>query len=100
MNQLGRLGITFDSTGQLQVDSTTLSNALNGSIAGVSLSDVKKLFNLSGSTNNPGVTFIAGSDQTEASSTPYTVNITRAATQASITAANALAESDPNRQHQ
>jgi flagellar hook-associated protein 2 len=91
MNHLGALGITFDSTGQLNVDATTLASALNGGISGVTLGDIKKLFNISGSSNNLGVVFIAGSDQTKASSTPYTVNITRAATQASITATNALA---------
>ena len=78
MNQFGALGITFDSTGQLDVDSTTLNNALNGSIPGVSLSDVRKLFGRSGSSNNPGVQFITGSDQTRASTTPYTLNITQA----------------------
>ncbi len=92
-NQLGALGITFDSSGQLQVDDTTLGNVLNGSIPGVSLNDIKNLFGMSGLSNNPGVTFIAGSDQTNASTTPYTVNITRAATQASITATNPLANS-------
>ncbi len=38
---------------------------------------------------NPGVQFIAGTDKTNASSTPYSVHITQAATQASITATNA-----------
>ena len=90
MNQLGALGITFDSTGQLQVDDTTLGNVLGGSIPGVTLSDIKNLFGMSGSSNNPGVQFIAGSDQTNASTTPYTVNITQAATQASVTATTPL----------
>jgi flagellar hook-associated protein 2 len=93
MNRLGALGISFDSTGQLQVNSTTLNNALNGNIAGVSLGDIKKLFGMFGTANNPGVTFIAGSDQTQASQTPYVVNITQAAAQASITATSALATS-------
>lgn len=93
MSQLGALGITFNSTGGLDSDSTTLSNALTGGISGVSLSDIKNLFGMSGSSNNPGVQFIAGSDQTNASTTPYTVNITRAATQASVTATDTLASS-------
>ena len=93
MSQLGALGITFNSTGQLQVDDTTLSNALSGGIPGVSLTDIKNLFGMSGSSNNPGVKFIAGSDQTKASNTPYTVNITQAATQASVSATHALGSS-------
>jgi flagellar hook-associated protein 2 len=91
MNQLGALGITFDSTGQLQVNDTTLGNVLGGSIPGVTLGDIKNLFGMSASSNNPGVQFIAGTDQTNASATPYSVKITQAATQASITATNALA---------
>jgi flagellar hook-associated protein 2 len=39
------------------------------------------------------VQFIAGTDQTNASSTPYTVNITQAATQASVAATNPLGTS-------
>ena len=89
-NQLGALGITFDSSGQLQVNDTTLGNVLNGGISGVSLTDIKNLFGMSAASNNPGVTFIAGSNQTKASTTPYTVNITHAATQASITATNSV----------
>ncbi len=93
INYLGALGITLDGTGQLQVDDTKLGNVLNGSIAGVSLTDIRNLFSMSGSSPNPGVQFIAGTDQTNASTTPYSVNITQAATQASITASNALAGS-------
>jgi flagellar hook-associated protein 2 len=93
MNYLGALGITLDGTGQLQVDDTKLANILNGSIAGVSLTDVRNLFSMSGSSLNPGVQFIAGTDQTKASATPYSVKITQAAMQASVAATNPLASS-------
>jgi flagellar hook-associated protein 2 len=94
LNNLSAIGITTNSNGQLQVNDTKVSQALNGQLPGVSLNDVQKLFGLAGASTNPGITFLTGSDQTQASGTsPYTVQITQAATQASVTATNALAGS-------
>jgi flagellar hook-associated protein 2 len=90
MNNLGDLGITVNNSGQLQVDDTVLTNALSGSNTTFSLSDIGNLFGMAGSSNNPGVQYITGTDQTNASSTPYTVNVTRAATQAAITAGGTI----------
>ncbi len=50
INYLGALGITLDGTGQLRVDDTKLGNVLNGSVAGVSLTDIRKLFSMSGTS--------------------------------------------------
>lgn len=93
MNRLGALGITTDDNGQLQVDDTKLTNALNGSIAGVTLADVHSLFALFGQSSTPGFQFVTGSTRTQASDTPYTVQVTQAARQAAITAASAVASS-------
>ena len=92
-NHLAAIGITLDDKGHLQVDSGKLSNALSGQVAGVSSTDIRRLFALDGQSNNQGVQFISGSDKTVASATPYQVVITQAATQASFLASNALAGS-------
>jgi flagellar hook-associated protein 2 len=90
VNQIGAIGITVNSDGTLSVDQTQLNNVLSGSVQGVSLSDVQSFFALAGSTNNPNVQFLTGSDQTQASATPYQVQVTQAATQAQLTAAGTL----------
>jgi flagellar hook-associated protein 2 len=91
LNNLGALGITFDNSGQLQVNQTTLSNVLAGNVSGVSLDDVKALFALTGSSNTTGVSFAGGSDKAQASTNgPYQVNIRQAAQQASILASGQL----------
>ena len=91
-NSLASIGITFSSSGDLQVNQTTLNQALSGQLPGVSAGDVESVFALTGQSSSPGVSFVLGSSQTQPSgSTPYQVNITQAATQASVTAGTALA---------
>jgi flagellar hook-associated protein 2 len=85
VNNLTAIGITTNADGTLSLDSSTLNNVLNGQVPGVSLADVENLFTLSGQANVAGVQFVAGSDQTQASATPYQVVVTQAATQGSIT---------------
>ena len=91
MSSLTAIGIMTDHNGQLVVDDNKVSAVLSGSVPGVSINDVKSLFALTGSSTNPGVQFITGGTHTAASSAPYTVNITQAAQQASITGGTALA---------
>ena len=93
LNNLAALGISTGSNGQLSVDSNQLANVLSGGVAGVTAVDVGNLFALSGSSANSGVQFLTGSSQTKSSATPYTVQITQAAQQASLVADNALAAS-------
>lgn len=94
LNNLSQLGITFDQTDQLDLDQDTLNNVLAGNVNGVSLNDVQALFSLTGSSPNPGVQFVTGSDSTQSSGDlPYQVNITQAAQQASITGTQDLGDS-------
>lgn len=72
------IGVSLDKTGVLQVDQTALTTALANNPAGV-----KSLFALSGATSGTGLQFLAASDQTQPGT--YTVAITQAATQGSIT---------------
>lgn len=92
-SNLASIGITFNSSGRLQINDTKLNNALTGKIDGVSLDDVRKLFSLSGTSTNPGVSFILGSSKTKATAanTPVQVDVTTAARRASITGTAALA---------
>lgn len=91
LNNLASLGISTDSKGYLVVNATKLANVLSGGVNGVTLDDVRKLFALSGTTTNPGVEFVTASDKTRQSTIPYTVNVTQAASKATLTSANALA---------
>jgi flagellar hook-associated protein 2 len=90
LNSLAALGITSDATGQLQIDTTQLGNILSGKVSGVTPDDVSKLFALGGESTNPGVAFVNSTAATKASTSPYGVVITTAATQAQLTADTAL----------
>jgi flagellar hook-associated protein 2 len=89
-NRLSAVGVNFDATGRLEIDQSKLNQALTGSLQGVSLGDVKKLFSLSGTSTSNGITFISASAKTTGFDTPIEVDITQAATQASVTAGTAL----------
>lgn len=94
INRLSVLGITPNSAGQLQINTSTLNNALNGGISGVSVDDIKNLFTTQGQSSSAGVQFSTGTGKTLPSgANPYTVNVTQAATQAAITSTNPLAAS-------
>ena len=94
LNNLGALGISTDSDGQLTVDQTRLNAVLAGQVPGVSFNDVQRLFGFTAVSSNPGVQFVTVGANTRPSTTaPYQVNVTQAASQASITATNTLAAS-------
>jgi flagellar hook-associated protein 2 len=90
---LSAIGITFDANGKLAVDSNKLSQALSGQLNGVSFDDVRRLFAFTGTSTNPGVTFILAGSKTQAPSSPVQVDITSAAQQASLAGNDALASS-------
>ncbi|HRA88572.1 MAG TPA: flagellar filament capping protein FliD [Planctomycetaceae bacterium] len=89
-NRLSAIGISVTDSGRLQLDSSKLQSILDGQVEGVSGADVKRLFALSGSSDNPGVNFVVGTSKTKSSATPVQVNITQAAEQAALTANSAL----------
>jgi flagellar hook-associated protein 2 len=84
LNNLTAIGITANADGTLTLNSTTLNGILNGQVSGASLEGLKDLFTLSGQTSNPGIQFVSGTDNTQASATPYQVVVTQAATQGSV----------------
>lgn len=92
-NRLAAIGITFTDKGKLQIDEGKLDKALTGQVAGVTLGDVRRMFALSGTSTNANVSFVLGTAKTKATTSPIEVNVTQAATQATLTAANAPAGS-------
>jgi flagellar hook-associated protein 2 len=90
LNRLSALGISFNEKGQMQLDESKLNRVLNGQEAGVSPADVKRLFALTGQSNNNGVGFLVGSDKTKPSAVgqPYGVTVTAPATRGAVTAAS------------
>ncbi len=93
MNRISALGISTDNSGRLVIDDAKLSDTLAGKREGITLADVRRLFVLSGVSGHGQVQFVTGSTKTKASSTPYTVHISQAAEQASLTATTDLAAS-------
>jgi flagellar hook-associated protein 2 len=84
INRLSRVGVGVTEAGTLTFDESKLRSALSGDVPGVSARDVQRLFGLSGESNTAGVEFLLGSARTEASTSPYQVDISQAAEQATI----------------
>jgi len=93
MNRLSALGISVNDVGHLVINSSQLEDVLAGRVDGVSMSDVKALFALTGKSDNTGVQFLLGGTDTKESTVPYEVDVTQAAERATITATSALATS-------
>lgn len=85
-NRLSALGISFGDDGNLVLDSDKLTAALSAN-GGAAAADFKKLFALSGSTDNPGVAFSIGTGKTKPTvGSPYVANVTAAASRAVVIA--------------
>lgn len=92
-NRLSAIGITFDDRGRLVVNRGRLQEIFNGTVEGVTANDVRRLFSLTGESDNPGISFVLGSNRTQTSATGYGVDVTQAAERASLTADMAPAPS-------
>ncbi len=91
VNRLSSLGITTDEHGKLSINDGRLTAVLSSSVSGATFADVRKLFILRGESSSSGIDFVAGSSKSKDSgSTPYQVDITQAAEQATVTATNDL----------
>jgi flagellar hook-associated protein 2 len=85
-NRLSSVGMSFDDKGKLLFNKEKFTQVVNGD-TGVAIADLKKLFALSGTSDNPGVAFAIGSSKTKPTSgNPYQVNITQPATRAIVVA--------------
>jgi len=93
-NRLSTIGVTFNDSGQLQIDSAKLDRALAGNIDGVSVQDVRRIFAMDGQSTSQGVSFISGtSDTSTTTDGPLEVVVTKAAERAGITATNSVSSS-------
>lgn len=88
-NRLSSVGISFGDDGRLVLDQSKLSEAVSGQ-SGATLSDLKRLFALSGTSDNPGVSFVLGNNKTKPSTAGYQVAVTAPATRAVVTASGPL----------
>lgn len=77
-SSLSQIGVTFQRDGSLAVDSAKLKSAVE-----TNFDDIAKLFSATGQAADPGVSFVRESSKTQSGS--YAVNITQAATQATLT---------------
>ena len=85
-NRLSAVGIAFTDKGKLTFDSAKLTATLNGQ-GGATPADVKKLFAVSGSSDDPGVEFVIGGNKTKPTGgTPYQVQVTTPASRAVVIA--------------
>ena len=91
LNQLSAIGLKFNDSGKIFIDSARLSSVLNGQVDGVDSSDVKRLFSLDGQSTNSGVEFLLGSTKTQSSGSAIEVDITQAAERAVVDAGTSLA---------
>lgn len=87
---LAQIGITLDKTGQLSVNDSQLTSALQNDLPGVG-----RVFKAAGVVSDSSVAFIAATQATKASpSTGYRINVTQVATQAALTAGTAHTTND------
>ena len=80
---LGLIGINLDNDGQLSIDSTTLNNDLQ-----TRFNDVQALFAVKATVSGQSLEYSSSSRLTQPGE--YAVNITQAATQASVTSTTAV----------
>jgi flagellar hook-associated protein 2 len=92
-NRLSSIGVSVNDDGTLSFNSSKLTSILQGNVTGVSADDVRRLFTLDGASTNSGIRYVSGSTRTVDSTTPYEVDITQAAEQATILGASSLAGS-------
>ncbi len=88
--RLSSIGVTFTDKGNLQIDKAKLGDALSEQSGGVGLAEVRRLFSLTGGSDNTKVNFLLGTTQTRSTTTPVGVKVTQAAAQASLTAGAAV----------
>ena len=83
---LGGVGVNLNKDGTLVLDTATLNQALSSDYSAVA-----GLFGQVGSTTSSNVQYVAAGSSTQAGT--YAVNVTSAATQASVTASNTISAS-------
>lgn len=87
---LAQLGFSLDQNGNLNVNQTTLNNALSTNPQAVA-----NLFAASGNTTSPQLNYVSSTPKTQSSGSAYAVNVTQAASQSSSTASVSQTAANP-----
>ena len=84
-NRLSSVGLALTDKGKLTFDPSKLTAALSGT-GGATPDDLKKLFALAGTSDDPGVQFVLGGNKTQptAAGGTYTADVTSPATRAVV----------------
>jgi flagellar hook-associated protein 2 len=90
LKNLSAIGIQFNDKGQLTINEAKLDKVLSGQQNGATIDDVKKLFSLTGTTTNQKVEFLFGSSRTVSGPNKIQVDITQAASRATVLGTNTL----------
>lgn len=88
-NRLSKIGITLVENNKLSIDPDKLEQSLSVGYT-QPVSDLKKLFAITGQSTNPMIEFVQGTIKTKSSTTAYDVHVTSPATRATVTAATPL----------
>ena len=92
-NRLSTIGVSVTDDGRLELNTTQLNNALNGSDPDVAREDIRRLFSLDAQIDHPKISFILGSSRTQPSNGSIEIDLTQAAEKATLTAGTNLAAS-------
>ena len=92
LRTLSSIGVTTDLQGRLSLNRSELQDIVTGKVEGSGIDDIRRLFAIDGQSDNPGVEFLLGTNNTKASPIdsatgepiPYQVEINRAASSASL----------------
>ncbi len=102
LRRLSQVGISIGDKGQLNFDESKLNKILSGDEPGIDPAEVRKLFGLNANSSSSGIQYVLGTSRTGTPASPIEVDITQAATQASVSSSTALASSividDQNRE--
>ncbi|MCA9048698.1 MAG: flagellar filament capping protein FliD, partial [Planctomycetaceae bacterium] len=92
-NRLSAIGVDVTDNGRLELNRSKLQNLLNGGDDNVTRADLKRLFSLDVQSSSSGIRFVLGSARTKPSAEPYQIDLTQAASRASVSGSSALAAS-------
>lgn len=99
LRTLSSVGISTTSAGKLTLNRSRLEDITSGRVEGVGIDDIRRLFAIDGQSDNPGIAFVLGTNNTQASPKdpatgsllPYEVEINGAASRANLIGGTPLA---------
>lgn len=83
IDRLSKIGITLDDSNKLVLDESKLNSVLSRADAST-IQDIKKLFAITGQSDNTSIKFVQGTIKTRPTTTGYGVEVLSPATQATL----------------